>query len=1818
MNKKIYLFSIIFSVLIFSFSALLGLMLINKKSNNANLVSQTENNQLILYWNTNSTSSNPIVNAADENEVWTKQGNISISGGMKIYLDLTSTTEQNLNTIYFGSSENYAQANANGRRLTKITISAENGHDFIIEYNFDDATNEDAEFTSVTVKDHTIDITQDKLVDNKIEFTPEEIDVNYSGKITFKAEFTAINYVVKFYAYNESTSAYVEDQAMLVNINETMNVPTNCSLETTSKSFSGWWIKASSGYDENLETLTLSGTGADNKPYEYVFSTTENYIKDNEVYYLIKDVKGFGKLGQTEENPIIIARWSYRLEYDVLVNQGDVSLWTEYKKSNPLLSVEEVYGIENESFVIDYTSTQTFATNSGKAFDISGIKTEAGSNYYIYNYGSEITDWEIEISTKGANSGTDKIIQYFESDGFKTKIIEELTGNSNSTIFDISNFGNIADKLNKIATTAYEFSENPNSDGYILTMTPVWENVQINLQANGGTKTSNKTISYNGEYAFENFETDASSGKAIVNYTTISGNIVSIDGKWNYYKIPHSCYSHNEQENVYTIQLNSVELDNFYGVIMYLDGGKLDNCTANNSNPSRVTYQKYHLIKSNADLLEAFGENLVEYQSFNNYLKNSTASSLMEADNGYINGFLNDFVTKYSTGVETYKTHKIKYYGYRSSIDKYLLLFANGQSVSSFPSVTKSGKRFLGYTGSQNKKQVKYKVYTDSSLDNTWEGFKYDEVDTWYNTTNTNVPDLTALYDDQSYNLCFNTLTDGKISNNGYAMVNLDNSKYYVAQNSCLKETTSNLSTIDNVSFSSQTDYIIVNSGSTLTFSVRDQTKDTKAGLGSCSELLGYKFKDIQVEYSPLTEGEIVSLISGSGYGTYSFNASNLVKLINGSTITIKINFEKITYSILAEIDNISAGNVGFENSVANPIAVQLDSSILARYNANFGYEFADNAFIHRINKKDTVLATKESLFNSINGEYNQTCEIEITTDFLKNFYTLTKDLSLSNLGLGKVIVNTQLISFDVNFKLVQDENLTALENYEDGIFAGYSFNIKDEKSFQSLLNSKLTIDGKESDLLVNLNKNQDEYNWLVQLPKGDNYDYYAMLNSRLYLPRNPKSTIDNYYTSYSFILDENTETSQLALGSIKYEIKNISDSLFKQMLTNNYSNGGIVATTDRNLFVMLEVRPIHEITIYAKSTNPQKDTNSTEKQISISQNETVVATTTIPNGANFVSIEESDSVFYADASNTAYVLKVLTYTGLENNLIANYDALRYARVDFRASTVGQDVLTSVKLEQDATLFAEFVPKALKLNLTYYLNGENSTLTEIQEYADINSISDVLNKDYYINDDFGFSYSLLNSEYELKVEINGNSLSPVYEDELFKVSYVLSDADFNFENLDVKIYVKKLNANEVIAKFVLKDVSQKAPTDDYGSIEIKYDQNSSLTGSAIVTENSVLSFVLNLNKGYDIVEYKFGTNSTKSWSQIKNYNAETKTLSITDSYNPNLHKGEYIFYVKKQQVQINLDHSNSNYSNKLQSYYIKANSGSSYGRYSLSGLFLGQSVTLIANPPQTERLDYFYYINNGVETKLDTNSFTILSEHLIQKTGTVWQVDLGYKVVEKFTLNINVEKPDFVNNVEIATSVNGNNYSVGSYLDKNSVVDIKITNPEFEKLNMYVNNVLCEIDAYNSVITLNENKIVNVRIEAKHFGVNVKEMAKLTIDDLSGVGKEITTGAINDMQTSGQAYKDVAVISFVYENEDRILTNLKISNNDNKTYILTIENNEIFITDENGDVDLADFIQVYNLSINTETKKISMSYETKNSISFELTYTAYKLIQPID
>lgn len=1047
--------------------------------------------------------------------------------------------------------------------------------------------------------------------------------------------------------------------------------------------------------------------------------------------------------------------------------------------------------------------------------------------------------------------------------------------------------------------------------------------------------------------------------------------------------------------------------------------------------------------------------------------------------------------------------------------------------------------------------------------------------------------------------------------------------------------------------------------GCDITMKVYDQSQDANAmATGFFDEMIGYKFKK-QISGEVVEKGEVVNkpnLFGNADAGNafvYTVKADEIDNedknkgkgYITGAQIKVGVHFEKIIYNLNFEIDSVYAGDFNVQANSAFSGAktsykqenMSVENFYEVEYCALAGFKLQQNAFV-----LDNGIAIK--LLKSYNDdapEENAQVYRLTTPNVARNLYGTWLRLyyycSHLNYGyndsgstsLGTLIIQTEAIMFTYGVKVYDETDDSKInENYIIETPEKFSTTLALSKVTGSVLTPKV------STYLTDV-----DYGFWYYVYEDGSVDY-ALLSTRMYVPRNYLTQKNNHWTTYNFLLT-NEPTNMFVLTSAELI-----------HMVENFESGKIITKDNRNIFIMLEVRKLLEVKMSVEKLD--KDTNSTTRTTVLSNTKNNSKSIVVNSGAGSkfdasLSMNPQSKGFYI-IEETEISVVAYTYVGLENKLSSTYDRVRYDGVEYYLNgSTDRLAGNAFKFSEDGSLVIRYIPKALNVEISYILDGNQIADDDVSTYLNDNNIYKPNDYSvYYMGDKVTYMVECLNQDYHLKVSINGldkgtttNTNRKVYVAQYETINngqpvtidnrYVVSDVDYEFEKIKIEVQVFLKNNSKITIQYQLIDPTKKLIDDDYGTFDVfifnSIQKENVSSTDLIVVEGRDIYVELDLNLGYSYT------------GKIKHLTDNTQTISVVDgkiklisNFDPDVHYGDYYILIDKRTVSAVLNTTG------LKAHYAIN------GKTNLAGLYVGQTIELTNIDVNEERLGCFYYLDksgNKVNLTKDGTPLTSLkiTSEFLNEIGN-FMINFGVVAIKRYKLDLRVVGQEFLikDSFKVSYVSDSMPYEIGKYVDEGTQLtlivkslitgkyDIKLEGGEFKFNDVVETEILVdEILVDELVVDMNKNCSLTLTVSPKLYEVNVSENVYTTLTAVFNNAPDTSVAVgdqVNNLSANGQNFNNSAVIEFVRKTSDRQLSAIFITGNDSDDEIVIEFNGDRFVTyklihEEDGSitktvVELSGY--GFKLDIVSETSG-KLTYITQNDINIRFDYKMFKVIR---
>ena len=1035
---------------------------------------------------------------------------------------------------------------------------------------------------------------------------------------------------------------------------------------------------------------------------------------------------------------------------------------------------------------------------------------------------------------------------------------------------------------------------------------------------------------------------------------------------------------------------------------------------------------------------------------------------------------------------------------------------------------------------------------------------------------------------------------------------------------------------------------ILIYEGCDVNMFIYDQSKDAKSmASGQFDDMIGYKYADNIIQkvtnQTGTTEKDLFDDHVENNKYKY-FNDASSIKdknYKNKDIIEIYVEFDRIIYNLNLNVDNTIAGAFAVEtngslsqyNTSYHLTNMAVQNMYKLDYFAYAGFKLEENAFVYLNGQSTLTLQQYLEDEGQIDEQYvlTQNYYQDGTLDgrwLRRYFYVDYTDYALSRTDLGTIQIMTCPIEFILGVKVYDDSDVNFVQ-------AGSIIETTTEYD-QALSLNEATGKGLTPEVYNYLTNEDYNFYYYSSTEEID----YALLSTRMYFPKNHTTEIDNFYLTYSFLLNVKP-VNQFELTSMQLA-----------QMVNNFEEGKIISVNDRNIYIMLEVRKL--LTVTMRVAELSHDSNSTIRTTTLTNADNNSQSIVIEPGAESESILTYTTspvlgYFYSVTGETDVI--AYTYYGLENNLTSSYDTARYSKVDYVLDGAPALTENSFVVTEDASLLIKYIPQSMNVEFVYTLNGEIKTYEEITQYIiDENEYKPKEHYVYRVGDYLTYYVECVNPEYNVSVRINQTFKGStdltnrkvkciVYEveDEDVDNRYLVTNIDYELGKIQIFVDVTEMVKGTINVKFQLKNSSKSYHDDVYGTFSLyeedtlKAEDVDRVSNIYIVKGRDVfVKLALNAGYAYDNILIKGIKQNV-----VPDANGFIK---LVGDFNPETHDGDYTIVIDKISLTAILNTSNVNENSQ---YSIKNFSKPDGWKMSLTGLYVGTTVAFKSEPAQEERLNYFYYLDknsNKVQIADDGMSefitIRITSDMLKQVNKTI--IDFGVEVIDRYKLDVIVVGEEYLkqDGLKLENSADGQAYVPGTYVDDGTEIVLSAETILTGKYDITVdetpNTIQTEkfdiINKGDVKFTLTEDYVCKITISPKQYSVNVQENLYTTLSAVRDNTPDTSVteeNYVNAIQASGQKYNEQATLQFVRKTEDRELSTLFISKNDNEDNLVIEFVNNVYsaykIT-EQGEKENVNLLS-YGFNIMVSENFVKLTYVTYNDIDVRFDYKLYKVIQ---
>lgn len=1534
-----------------------------------------------------------------------------------------------------------------------------------------------------------------------------------------------------------------------------------------------------------------------------------------------------------------------------------------------------------QSFIINGASKADFVYSAGTAFYTldqakNSILYDNAGQYGLFKYGYEITAYEISFKYGGRtyyvyyDSGK-KAWQYSKtSQTTSANVLQALTTPSQTALATLSGVLDVWTQGDYIlATTTF-------------TVTPVWSAATIeltstvkyddNLQAIYEFQNYTTPLKYDADYIINRGDR-ASVGKTIVCYLTKSGIPVVCDNagkgenkqavKWNYLDIPSSDFSYGDGK--YTLTISKYETDNIYKVnIIGLESETLAECDYITADESTIT-----MVMTNDGLIGPYFD--YSYWCAPTYVQNATdyfASTLYNLAQGYQTG-IGD-----TTQSETYYLRRV----YGENATRYIFL-ANNQAMGNLlfereyfdqiawkynganGTLAYITSRYNPATGSQHPSLLNgltIKDPTSNKVDQLWQvdGDKNNiqnptlypvfyresyvlDFDVIYNINNKTYRDFVGYLD---VNVRDNAVGSGFDSATGRYLLKYDytsgETKIYVLD-STQSIDLGYLSKIDLSSLSTLSN-IVIYRGCTVNVEVYDQSKVTELTTDQSTayydQMIGFRYQNkLECKVNSISQvaktsySYLITFDTNTDVGTKT-KLNNLlltdVELETGSKIDISIVYDRIGYSTIMSMTNQSAGMMeitrqGYsKRTTAQPYTVtnlKRDEKVELFYYAYTGYGLAEKDFT----TNGTLLQSYDlsgELINRTTAKEKQTYYLNLSGFWLRKYFYTTGNYSVeASQQLGDIDINIILLDFDIYYSIFNQGSTTAtLDEY----LKETEWNLN--KGTHTLeLPASTVLDANDSVVYCYMYNDKP----------------YAFLNSWGYQPKSVASKT-MYPCEYNFLLKD--------LPVNTYNIT--TDDLFNMVETDR---GIIVPKSQRHFSFAFEVAAMHKITLaIVPGVN---DTNCTTR------------TLTVTNGNNYNTVTLSAESEHIGSQTTF----IYTYNGLENAITATFNSKYYTGVNFTNQN-GSTITSPVKTYEDMTIYANFVPAELPVNLVFTYRGEQIDQSTISTYltdwllmVNHGSLNNLPNNpqtgNVVTNDEISISYTL-KEIYDLIIYVNDDSARL---DSLNKIYIKNSDYEIGSINIRVEIVDRKQGQ---ITLVVAGDSSNGAVFHSTDNTLLSTFASLKINGNDVGKQGSfIMGYTVSIQISNVPVGYRY-VGVKKDYGNIDSkYVKQTNgRIVITDGNNlSGLSEDVFVssiagtYTVVFQKVLI--DTEMVLLPRNLDNYTYQSNgatAGYIAGKLKLQKMSsVNDTLTMLRKKSlKNEELVYYYYTDSKGEHRITGSTLTITNSMISSLQGSTNDGSKLLKIyvssILKYNVTVNVEETSakYIDKIKVNdATLSGNTKFESDYYLENSTATLKITSILPSKYTIVLSgDATATGTEINQTFALVANRTFNVKVLKNGYSLSVEEklfddIIKLNLNTPTTLtGSDVINPGIDGKSFAYDDQTKVAFKQFQGSGEDKKqLTSLKFTDNETLSFTFNCDMQSTnlpscfkvenmageAITNYTAEFDKDNANQInLSITINGQTYQFAIALNVDGDIEFgfvgkansslTLTYTIYKLL----
>lgn len=998
----------------------------------------------------------------------------------------------------------------------------------------------------------------------------------------------------------------------------------------------------------------------------------------------------------------------------------------------------------------------------------------------------------------------------------------------------------------------------------------------------------------------------------------------------------------------------------------------------------------------------------------------------------------------------------------------------------------------------------------------------------------------------------------------------------------------------------------------------------------------------------------------------------------NKSILGIDVEFEDILYDLTIKMQDKDTGRVEYaldgkvttqqiSHSLKN---LKCGNEVMSRYLSYAGFTLQQDAFVLYYTQAHGHTLQEFIDAEQANGDVaGQIHTFVIDGTWLReNLYSrYITDYAIYPNGedkatnMGDLTIQTEAITLSFGF-ITRDyasytEPNERIINFENRKELGNVALARDEAGNYSALTPTF------NDYIIGSDRFAEKTYWFVL-----DGEYYSLWQSELYY-YDETSYAEQYVKKYSFPIMTNAP-------SVQHKINMAQIAAMVEV----YEEGLIIANELRNINLLLDISPYVEQSVYVEAdlcedaagfTDIQllQDPNRGTRLIEISYlHNDVLETIQMSVNANanfdtnkrFVINYNSNAQSYTMLTNN--ILYYPAYIGMNLTLAAGAKYSNdYISVDtYSMETVDTSVRNVILAKCDAATsekqnngfeYVRFNAKPLHANYIYKFVDVDGTvkvlsLAQIGEYiTETAELKTSASKDLYIDKScnaFTYEVKVNSSKYVVEVKISGTSKGKATTISLVaETAHIISIADYakaQGDLVNVEVIVSSNEASKIEFVPMIIESQTDLGLDEFGSYDIltvntidgeeERFEYKDLTDehSLYLVDGEKVEITFNLKPGYRYVGFKYG-NATMNTTPLVN-----SKITVISSFDVDYHAQngitQYMLIVEKIPVNATLNTTNSKAIYKINGYDNNAI------------VYIGQTITFDqVNILPSEKLAYFYYLNKQGEKVILTNDGTATGERVMSLALTGEMIEcctvtaagdyvltFYSEIIPKYETVLTVTGSEYlvdslvlfkVDNVDVSVTrtVNGKTVVYSAYFEKSTELNILASALIAGKYDIKFNNDEAK-DLLNEVVVINDATKLTVEVTPKAMDVVVTEKLYENLDQLTNSNPtEVSSDdAVNGLVSNGVRFNNTATLVFIADKyQDRKLTQIVISGNDAE-YATTIDLTNIDFKSA-GTIVVNGYVLKFEQLENNDIRAI-VSYTTQASITMELTYTQYKVINP--